>query len=198
MTFFSLPLTYPYLLQGLIETLALVPATASLELNIMFRRRKILPRLLVLICFTMGALLIVHFNTIVHPFSLADNRHYTFYVFRILLRHRATKYLVAPLYIMCAWSVIQALGAPAKVIVPKDAKSNTDAAGQKTSTTEEADPAPDNPLKLNLASAGEGAQVSFVMAWLGTSALQLAAAPLVEPRYFIVPWIMWRLSLIHI
>lgn len=36
-----------------------------------------------------AALLIVHYNTIVHPFLLADNRHYMFYVFRYLIRPSA-------------------------------------------------------------------------------------------------------------
>jgi hypothetical protein len=54
-------------------------------------------------------LLAVHFNTIIHPFTLADNRHFVFYVFRILLRHPVFKYAVAPVYITCAWLVISVL-----------------------------------------------------------------------------------------
>ena len=57
----------------------------------------------------------VYFNTVVHPFLLADNRHYTFYVVRILmLRHWSVKYLAIPIYLLCGWLVIFALGGTAK------------------------------------------------------------------------------------
>ncbi|KAJ6136818.1 CAZyme family GT59 [Penicillium chrysogenum] len=55
-------------------------------------------------------LAVVHFNTIVHPFTLADNRHYVFYVFRILLLHPAVKYAAVPVYFLCGWVVISAFG----------------------------------------------------------------------------------------
>lgn len=43
--------------------------------------------------------LVVHFNTIVHPYLLADNRHYIFYVWnRFLGRHAVSKYLAIPVY----------------------------------------------------------------------------------------------------
>ncbi|KAL1797465.1 hypothetical protein ACET3X_004071 [Alternaria dauci] len=42
--------------------------------------------------------LAVHFNTIVHPYTLADNRHYVFYVFKMLRLHPALKYLAVPVY----------------------------------------------------------------------------------------------------
>jgi hypothetical protein len=54
-------------------------------------------------------LLATHFNTIIHPFTLADNLHYVFYVFRILLLHPAFKYAAIPVYITFAWLVINAL-----------------------------------------------------------------------------------------
>ena len=64
-----------------------------------------------IICITMAVMLvIVHYNTIVHPFTLADNRHYMFYVFRILLRHPLIKYLAVPIYFGCAWITLAALG----------------------------------------------------------------------------------------
>jgi alpha-1,2-glucosyltransferase len=52
----------------------------------------------------------VKFNTIVHPFTLADNRHYVFYIFRLLLRHPLIKYAAVPVYFLCAWLVIDAMG----------------------------------------------------------------------------------------
>jgi alpha-1,2-glucosyltransferase len=38
-------------------------------------------------------------------------------------------------------------------------------------------------------------QISFLTIWLVTTALSVVTAPLVEPRYFILPWIIWRLHL---
>lgn len=97
---------------------------------------------------------VVHFNTIVHPFTLADNRHYMFYVFRLLLRHSLTKYAVVPVYFVCAWLVINALGST---------------------------------------KSGAGERASFVLVWLAATTLSLVTAPLVEPRYFMIPWLIWRL-----
>lgn len=48
--------------------------------------------------------LVVHFNTVVHPYLLADNRHYTFYVWnRFFARHEFAKYLAIPAYVVCLW-----------------------------------------------------------------------------------------------
>lgn len=97
---------------------------------------------------------VVHFNTVVHPFTLADNRHYIFYVFRLLLRYPLMKYAVVPVYFLCALLVINALGST---------------------------------------QPSTGERVSLVLVWLASTALSLATAPLVEPRYFMVPWLIWRL-----
>lgn len=108
--------------------------------------------------------LIVHFNTTVHPFTLADNRHYPFYIFRILLNtHPFTKYAVIPVYFICAWLCLTALG-------------GTEPPGDE------------------FKAISEGTvRVSFVAIWFLSTALSLATTPLVEPRYFIIPWLLWRL-----
>lgn len=55
-------------------------------------------------------IIIVHFNTHVHPYLLADNRHYTFYVWkRLYERHFLIRYLLIPIYIFGAYSVYQLL-----------------------------------------------------------------------------------------
>jgi alpha-1,2-glucosyltransferase len=124
--------------------------------------------------FTIATILaagVIHYNTIVHPFTLADNRHYVFYIFRILLRHPAIRYLAAPAYILCANIAIQALG------------------GRKVTHK-----STQRPKKEKLAAlSSSGCTTSFVLIWLATTALSLITAPLVEPRYCIIPWIMWRL-----
>merc|ERR1712241_978799 len=43
---------------------------------------------------------VIHFNTLAHPYLLADNRHYTFYIWRkIFMRHWMVKFLLIPVYI---------------------------------------------------------------------------------------------------
>lgn len=122
--------------------------------------------------------LAVHFNTIVHPYTLADNRHYVFYVFKMLRLYPALKYLAIPIYYACAWSTIQALASPAKTIslVVEQAPE------EKIPTDLSKDTADRHPCRI-----------SFVIIWLATTALSVITAPLVEPRYFIIPWIIWRL-----
>jgi len=47
----------------------------------------------------------INLFTIHHPFLLADNRHYTFYVWkRMFMLHPIVKYLFIPGYIACAWA----------------------------------------------------------------------------------------------
>jgi alpha-1,2-glucosyltransferase len=125
------------------------------------------------IIFTMA--LAVHFNTIIHPFTLADNRHYIFYVFRLLiLKHPLLKYVAVPIYFVCAWAVIAALGNAVPCII-----DNPNANKPPAST--EAPP--------------QAIRTSFLLVYLTTTTLSLITAPLVEPRYFILPWLMWRLHL---
>lgn len=132
-----------------------------------------LPEVLPAALFIAGGLAAVHFNTIVHPYTLADNRHYVFYVFRILLRRPAMKYLVVPVYYVCAYLAIQSLGSPP--VEQKEVKL------------------PSKALPAGFYTKASPCQISFVIIWLATTALSVVTAPLVEPRYFIVPWIVWRL-----
>lgn len=181
-TFFSWPILYPYLLTIPLWLLANTPYLGTLETNVIFKRRQLLPRPWLTILFTLLACTVVHFNTIVHPFTLADNRHYVFYVFRLLLRRPWIKYAVTPIYAATGWACIQALGSR-----PPPAKQ---------SKGDEAARAGEQPLKpLDLPNGTRPAKTSFVLVWLATSTLQLVTAPLVEPRYFILPWIFWRLHL---
>jgi alpha-1,2-glucosyltransferase len=57
-----------------------------------------------------GCIIIVHFNTHVHPYLLADNRHYTFYVWkRLYERHFLVRFLLIPVYLFGVFSVQQLL-----------------------------------------------------------------------------------------
>lgn len=81
---------------GLPYVLAKLPSTVQLiisnKLNI------------VLLALAMGA--IVHFNTVVHPYLLADNRHFTFYVWnRWFGKYDFAVYATIPVYIFLLFSL---------------------------------------------------------------------------------------------
>ena len=49
---------------------------------------------------------VVHWNTMAHPYLLADNRHLTFYIWRrFFARHWATKFLPIPAYMFGLYSL---------------------------------------------------------------------------------------------
>jgi alpha-1,2-glucosyltransferase len=132
----------------------------------------------------------IHYNTIIHPFTLADNRHYTFYVFKILRHYPAIKYLAAPLYIICAWIVICTLG------TLTDEHTSSPSPPPKERSTHSIDSQTENSSadKSRFAWLSPlGCRVSFVIVWLVATTLSLVSAPLVEPRYCILPWLFWRL-----
>ncbi|KAL8829963.1 MAG: hypothetical protein Q9170_005950 [Blastenia crenularia] len=184
--FFSFPLLYPYILNAIIPQ-ELLPSGLRTGST-----RHQLPRLIVALPILFIMLLIVHFNTIIHPFTLADNRHYTFYVFRILLYHPAIKYLVVPIYFICAWAAITALGGLPNVQTPIACTPIPRL--QPVRRGEQVRLPPSNAKYAELAFR-RGRHVSFAMIWLVATSLSLVTAPLVEPRYFIIPWLVWRLHL---
>ncbi|KAI9678366.1 MAG: glucosyltransferase [Caeruleum heppii] len=168
--FFALPLLLPHILTML--------ATLS-PLRTRCISTQAVPRVRVLGAWLVLMLLAVHYNTVIHPFTLADNRHYTFYVFRwFLLRHPLARHLAVPIYIFCGWVVIHALSGHPNDVAPAAAERKM---------------ARRNAWQSSMPSHRN--RVSFVLVWLGATTLSLVTAPLVEPRYFIVPWVIWRLHL---
>lgn len=127
-----------------------------------------IPRLSPTTTFVIGMLVVIHLNTIIHPFTLADNRHYTFYIFRILRKHWLIKYAAVPIYYTCACLVLGALGGASE---PQPAARS-----------------------IRILHGADTVCVSGTLVWLIASSLSLVTAPLVEPRYFLLPWLMWRLS----
>lgn len=175
--FFSFPLLYPYLLNGVLPVKVVPRFLRSRSIRNRF------PRLAVFVPITAVMLVIVHYNTIVHPFTLADNRHYMFYVFRLLLRHPLIKYASVPVYALCAWAAITALGGLFEG--PKSSRPPPTRTEIKHNLQYRLPPPPPN--------LAPGNRVSFVLVWLLATSLSLITAPLVEPRYFIIPWLIWRL-----
>ncbi|KKF93368.1 Dol-P-Glc:Glc(2)Man(9)GlcNAc(2)-PP-Dol alpha-1 2-glucosyltransferase [Ceratocystis platani] len=106
--------------------------------------------------------LVVKLNTIVHPFTLADNRHYMFYIFRYTIRSH-------PVLI-------------ASSSTGKNERKPSPPGGRSSVTALDVDSTPCIPTTAS----------TVAILFLATS-LSLITAPLVEPRYFIIPWVMWRL-----
>ncbi|MCJ1404774.1 glucosyltransferase [Xylographa trunciseda] len=174
--FFSFPFLLPPILNAILPQ-KVIPSPLRIGST-----WHLVPRLGITLPFLGAMLTIVRYNTIVHPFTLADNRHYSFYVFRLLLRHPAIKYMVTPIYYVCAWAAIVAISG-----FGNDKK-------EKRSAPEGEDKDAISPShSSSLTPLEPGTRVSFVLIWLLASSLSLVTAPLVEPRYFIIPWLMWRL-----
>ncbi|CAH1988681.1 unnamed protein product [Acanthoscelides obtectus] len=65
---------------------------------------------LVILLFLILGLLIVHYNTLVHPYMLADNRHYVFYIWnRFYGKYAYFKYFMVPVYIFSLYIVIKTI-----------------------------------------------------------------------------------------
>ncbi|KAG7276368.1 hypothetical protein CRUP_014400 [Coryphaenoides rupestris] len=59
---------------------------------------------------TAAGLLLVWCFTHAHPYLLADNRHYTFYVWsRVFRRYAAARYLLVPAYVFAGWHFLDSL-----------------------------------------------------------------------------------------
>ncbi|CAI5758560.1 unnamed protein product [Candida verbasci] len=86
--------------------------------------------------------------TVVHPFLLADNRHYTFYIYRKLLKPKYSQFISIPLYHFATYNIITQLN------------------------------------KLSFISI-----IAFIM----SICLTIIPSPLFEPRYYIIPLIIFRL-----
>jgi alpha-1,2-glucosyltransferase len=90
--------------------------------------------------------------TIIHPFLLADNRHFTFYIFKKLISHSYSQMFAIPLYHFSTWIIITTL----------------------------------NKSKRGLSSI-------TIITYLFAVCLTIIPSPLFEPRYYIVPLIIFRL-----
>ena len=132
------------------------------------------------------SLAIVRYNTIIHPFTLADNRHYMFYIFRYTIRRGSLMrlLLVAP-YTLTRWMVYGALAGCMhwQIRKPTGAAAFSNHPLVRNST----------PKSAEIESLPEATNTSTGLIFVLATALSLMTAPLVEPRYYIIPWVMWRL-----
>ncbi|KZC14819.1 PREDICTED: putative Dol-P-Glc:Glc(2)Man(9)GlcNAc(2)-PP-Dol alpha-1,2-glucosyltransferase [Dufourea novaeangliae] len=91
----------------------------------------------------------VHFNTLVHPYILADNRHYVFYFWnKFMGRYRLFKYLLIPGYSFAFYTMFHRM------------------------------------MHLRFAT-----QINYIL----MTSMVLIPQLLIEPRYFIIPYILYRL-----
>lgn len=154
---------------------------------------------------------IVRYNTIIHPFTLADNRHYMFYVFRYTIRRASwIRYTLVVPYTLARWMTwgtmagccsqwFSVLHEPACSTYAKydgdrpflsHPASTFGGTTRKTTQQQDIDQALEkDPLMASI----EPATISTGLIFLLATTLSLMTAPLVEPRYFIIPWVMWRL-----
>ncbi|SPN99914.1 related to alpha-1,2 glucosyltransferase, potassium channel regulator [Cephalotrichum gorgonifer] len=190
------------------------------------------PRWRVLICAALlpivaaVAVVVVKYNTIIHPFTLADNRHYMFYVFRYTIRRPGLfRFALIPAYLLSAALVLGGLalgdyGPPSSAMPsfnhpfleppamkgppptsgPSRSKGNCEVAAQSRADAAATEAYPEGPpcvlishLDANGAASSTVPLTTVIILFLAT-ALSLITAPLVEPRYFIIPWVMWRLQ----
>ncbi|CAN8102066.1 unnamed protein product [Discula destructiva] len=150
------------------------------------------------------ALAIVKLNTIIHPFTLADNRHYMFYVFRYsILRAPWVRFALVPAYIGCGILCLKTLAGygadpqqdalsqePQEATEPAD---RTSGGGGKQQKPAKKPAALHDHLSSPTSTASLAPSLSTALLWALATTLSLFSAPLVEPRYFILPWVFWRL-----
>lgn len=119
-------------------------------ISILYEILNNIPKLafLILLIVTSG---LVYVNTIAHPYLLADNRHYTFYAWRLLFgpgKPTFLRYLPVPIYAYGLYFV---------------------------------------DMKLTQTS------ITYKLAYWVVTPLVICAQFLLEPRYFVVPYLMYRL-----
>lgn len=54
-------------------------------------------------------MIVVRYNTIVHPYLLADNRHYVFYIWNRFYGRSIVRYLLIPVYIFGLYVICKSL-----------------------------------------------------------------------------------------
>ncbi|KAK4174958.1 family 59 putative glycosyltransferase [Triangularia setosa] len=188
--FFSLPLFLPSILGFVTRPLQTIHSLL-LGSNALFA----IPWALLT---TLLSAVVVKYNTIIHPFTLADNRHYMFYVFRYtILRSPIIRLLLVIPYTLARWlvwgSLSSAPSATTRQPEPPKPKPRT-ALTQDTTPVITKDDSPFILLDSPASVSDTSPNTSTAILWLLTAALSLTTAPLVEPRYFILPWVFYRLS----
>ncbi|CCF56718.1 hypothetical protein KAFR_0B04220 [Kazachstania africana CBS 2517] len=121
----------------------------------------------------LGIMLIIRYFTSVHPFLLADNRHYTFYLFKKLIgrKSRLIKYaLMSIIYHFCCFNYME-------LMRPNEMVFNTNQP---------------LPIKDQTQLPVQLTHISWTGLLLCTF-ITIVPSPLFEPRYYILPYYFWRI-----
>ncbi|KAL6872841.1 glycosyltransferase family 59 protein [Trichoderma novae-zelandiae] len=202
------------------SSVSMPPRDASLPLRFfatVFNNRLLWP--VYLVSTFILSTLVVRYNTIIHPFTLADNRHYMFYVFRYTIRRAPwVRYFLILPYTLSRWLVWGTLSGcatwtstsrkeacpayhpssrpspfrcdPFAVANTLESEDKQGSESQPASTQKELhEEYAQDPLLFSTEPVSTSTGLIFLLA----TTLSLITAPLVEPRYFIIPWVMWRL-----
>ncbi|CAI8612638.1 unnamed protein product [Vicia faba] len=99
---------------GLVSVLAQAPMhftfTHAVDMFQSFWRSRPLSYIQMFLALIAG-ILSVHFFSVAHPYLLADNRHYPFYLWRkVIMAHWSIRYLFVPVYMYSWLSIIHMLG----------------------------------------------------------------------------------------
>lgn len=139
--FFSAPLALLWLLRGGPWKPRKTKKATSSTLRLLQEVTRSVLELLVIVA-------TVRYGTVVHPFILADNRHYTFYIWRRLISVHSGMMMVPVYWASWRWFA--------------------------------------STVKFN-----------YVRTWVFLMAvvLVLVPSPLMEPRYYILPYLVWRIFL---
>ena len=143
----------------------------------------------------------VHFNTIIHPFTLADNRHYVFYVFRLLRWRWWVRYAAIPVYVGSSWLCFlpffdsRRSSTGSKLLRDKDNESSATSIGSSSESKNKAEGEQESMKKNDRKAESSFTRASDMVIWFLCTTMCLVTAPLVEPRYTIMPWIVWRTML---
>lgn len=106
-----------------------------------------------------------------HPFLLSDNRHYSFYVWKnIYRRHPLARYALIPGYIGASWVLLQALG-----MFLATTSTISFIVG----------------LTFYLPSTAKTLPLLNLLIYITAVGLNLVPSPLLEFRYFIIPFLMY-------
>ncbi|RCI10482.1 hypothetical protein L249_4457 [Ophiocordyceps polyrhachis-furcata BCC 54312] len=171
------------------------------DLSRMTEASSVLWRWIYFIVMILLGVVIVRFNTLIHPFTLADNRHYMFYVFRYSIsRGLWIRYLLLVPYFLCRETIMGTLagcceGRRERPVPPDVNHPHRENPCSATGTFDAGDvvqtgkPMDTNPLRYS----SQPTFSSTATMWFLATFLSLVTTSLVEPRYFIVPWVLWRL-----
>lgn len=133
-----------------------------------------------------------HF-TVVHPFLLADNRHYTFYIFRKIISRPNANYVLVPAYHFTAWVVFHLLATTEMISTSKNTATSKNVPKESSGTSDKIDTSRASTESFCSASRSLSLGPVGIFAWAVACILTLVPSPLFEPRYYILPLVTLRL-----